>query len=32
MRHFLANIVTYAIAAFLIAGAAAFAWPIRRHG
>jgi cytochrome c5 len=26
MRHFLANIVTYTIAAFLIAGAAAFAW------
>jgi mono/diheme cytochrome c family protein len=26
MRHFLANIVTYAIAAALFAGAAAFAW------
>lgn len=26
MRHFLANIVTYTIAALLIAGAAAFAW------
>jgi len=26
MRHFLANIVTYSIAIFLLAGAAAFAW------
>jgi mono/diheme cytochrome c family protein len=26
MRHFLANILTYAIAAFLFLGAAAFAW------